>query len=78
MWKEVGDNHHYIYNNKSICIIMKDPNSTMLKTWMCFITSLDKNKVWSDIFLDHSKNIEILKLEILLKAKSYGWNIKTI
>ena len=78
MWKEVGDNYHYIYNNKSICMIMKGSNSTVLKTWMCFIASLDKSKVWSDIFLDNSKNIEILKLEVLLKAKNYGWNIKTI
>lgn len=78
MWKQVGNHYRYMYNNQEVCMIMKSTDSATFKSWMCFVASLDEDKAWSNIFLDHSEDIDILKLKVLLKAKDYGWNIKNI
>lgn len=68
MWLENKRGIFYILNNvKIIKIIRKD-------VWVSIILS---GKRFSQIEILNSDNLEVLKLQSLLKAKDMGWEVES-
>ena len=69
MWTKSKESIFYILNNvKVIKIIRKD-------LWVGIIVS---GKKFSHIETITSENLEVLKVQSLLKAKEMGWDVKSL